>query len=440
MNKKIQRVAYFPKNTTVIEDAAAKVITRIVSDGTSLRDAVREVIRLANFNQQEVFGLLCMLQNYGQIGQGDFKNYWSAGWGQGAGEAGMDTNMGTNYFASNNKKVVTASSDDHFVLFAEINKLRSLGMTTAEIKEMNPELGYAIDVMEETDAVVASISSEIVKTAGENFDAGLFERILRQVKPIWENMKASGKTNASFEDIFHQVSGGRFPNINWHQIAPFVRRFIPDYEPLASVEPKGMGVGASSSSNTVTAQVPVPEGVPAAAPEVPGKEDISVEEDAPDMGNIENIGAGNDLATEAPMEQSTGGSVSAEVTPSPEELEEMAQQGPEWKIENLLSLEKALNYYEELSEQLETVVFNPNLKLSMEDVAKYDTIRNSIDAEINKINEAQKGKEKLEKKEDALEEEVNQPTEEISVEEPMEEPAPEVPGMSAPTKELEVTE
>ena len=432
--------AFYPKNTLVVEDAANKVITRVVSDGMNLKDAIREAIRLANFNQQDIFALLCRLESVGMAHYGDYKNYWVSGWGQGIGEAGTDTNNGTNYYASNNQKTITSEykPNEDFILFAEIDKLRSLGMTGEDIKSINPELENAVNIMEEIDSVVASVDKEILtKTAETEVEIdSLLKSLIEKAKPIYERLKEAGK-NIGIEEIIYKLSGGKFPNIDWAKYTPLIKTYIPDYQPLAAVEPKGMvfdKAQASGESKIVTAQELKDAPVETPAP----KEDISVEEAPETESVLDNLPKEDVSVDEAPSEEVSGGSVSAEVTPSPEEIEEMAQQGPEWQIENLLSIEKALNYYEELSKQLESVVFNPNLKLSIEDVAKYDRIRNSIDGEINKINEAQKGKEKLEKKEDKLKEEIEQPSKEISVEEPVaEEIAPTTP---IPKEEMTVEE
>ena len=107
----------------------------------------------------------------------------------------------------------------------------------------------------------------------------------------------------------------------------------------------------------------------------------------------------------------------------------------------MLSLTKAQKYFEALKESLEAVVYNENLKMDLDSVEKYDKVRAMIDGELERIDEAVKGKKKIEGKEQQLEDDV----EEASIEDaPVEEmPAPAAPAPApapAVKEELEVTE
>lgn len=534
MSKNLTKTAYYPRNTTLHEALATKVITRVVSDGISLRNAVREAIKVAELNKKDIFLLMSVLQDYGMVQNGDYKNYWSNGWGEGVGTEGLDTNMGTNYYASNNSKVVT-SENKFFELFDQVEKLRAFA-TDEEIISVNPELEPVIATMNRTQKIVTALDEKeaqvdipetffqkafnkaisiykqrenagakkpfeeiFYEVAGKGFEnvnwdalAPLVKKYipdyapLAHVEPITSSLKkaiwtgdagdelsdqnteeeiadleesfglsgvpypkkkhheasfditaalgvklsqeelsflqkALAKTveiyknnqgQKPFEEIFYSVSNNKFPNVNWEKLAPMIQKYIPDYKPLAHVEPR---VTASMQDEVIIAQAfpEAPEAAPA-VPEVPGA--------GLDALPAEEAGAADLTVDEAPAEE-IGGEVNVDVTPSPSELMQMAKEGPQWEIQNMLSINKAEEYYNQLKKELEAVVFNPNIKMDLNGIAQYDKVRNSIDGELNKIKEAIKGTEKIEKKQEKLEEEINSPEkEEISIEEVPAEP------------------
>jgi hypothetical protein len=582
MSKELTKKAYWTP-VSFHEVLSHKVITRVVSDGISLKDAVREAIKVAELNKQDIFMLLANLQDSGMVHNGDFKNYWSNGWGDGVGAEGIDAHKGTNYYATDKRKVVTAEERDMFNLFDYVDTLRSFA-SDEEIIESNPELDEVIAIMNNTQKIVTALnveeaaelaekqkgqpaqekqkeqppvsayqqafkkaidmylqreqagqtkpleeifnaitknqypnvpwaklapiiqkriknytplvninprganasedSSEFTvreampkpfnnpvgndtgdKIGDENFEEDLadleesfigkgtkaeevsslikeqsavYKRITRAQFEFVRIANASlGKVltaeelsymqsalnkamdlfeegfqnNKPLEEVFHYVTDGKMPNVDWHKLAPLVRKRpkLRNWEPLASVMD-------SSSLDLVTAQQkPV---APAAAPaeDAGGLEGLG--EEIPEEGTegVEELAVEEEVPTEDVPNEDVGGTVmNVEVTPNPDELIGMAQAGPEWEISNLLSIQKAEEYYNQLKKQLEDVVLNPNILIDLNGVAAYDKVRDMIDTELNKINEASKGKEKLEKKEEELEEEINEP--EMTVEE-----------------------
>ncbi len=464
MSKKLTKTAYYPRNTSLHESLALKVVTRVVSDGVSLRNAVREAIKIAELNKKDIFLLLSVLQDFGMVTNGDYKNYWTTGWGEGVGEQALDSSMGTNYFASSNGKTVTAEQNQMFELFEQIEKMRTFA-SDEEIVQENPELEEVIATMQTTEKVITAmddttpfLGDEGDKFSDENAEEDLADleesfgvkreplfnneasttlriltaafgprlsaedyiTLLQKVLPQVANIYKEKQGTVPFETIFHQQTGSKFPNVNWQKLAPMIQKYIPGYDPLAHVEPKNQApartpeqpamapVGASSNSRIVIAvEEPAEglEGLPEAAP------DANAPEAAPADVNVEEP----DLTVEEPAGEDE---VHATITPLPSELMEQAKNGPKWEINNLLSINKAEKYYTELKKQLEDVAINnPNINIDMEGNKKYDEVRNQIDAELGKIKEAIKGKEKIEKKEDKLETELK-PQETVSVEEP----------------------
>lgn len=465
-DKKLTKTAYYPRNTTLHESLAMKVITRVVSDNVSLRNAVREAIKVAELNKKDIFLLLSVLQDFGMVQNGDFKNYWANGWGEGVGTEGIDSNQGTNYYASNKQKVVTAEEKDLFDLFEQVEKLRAFA-SDEEIISVNPELEEVITAMNKTEKIVTALDvtgqANLEKPIQREVDIPetFFQKAFRKTVDLYKQKAQSG-AKQPFEEIFYQVTNGSMPNINWAKMAPIIQKFIPDYNPLAHVEPKvasvktaniwtndagdefgdedfskelqdledSFGVGeqtkakhpneASIKDEVVIAQMWQEE----LAPEVPAEAPTDAApatglDEVPEIPNEEGA-----IEVEEPTDDAGAGDVmNVEITPTPNELMELAKQGPAWEIQNMLSINKAEEYYNQLKKQLEEVAFNPNIKIDLNGIAKYDKVRNMIDGEINKIKDATKGKEKLEKKEDKLEEEIKQPEkQEISVEEPIEEP------------------
>ena len=544
MSNNLIKTAYYPRNTTIHEALAAKVITRVVSDGISLRNAVREAIKIAELNKKDIFLLMAVLQDYGMVQNGDYKNYWSNGWGEGVGTEGVDTNMGTNYYASGNGKVITAEDKKHFELFDQVEKLRAFA-SDEEIISVNPELEEVIATMNKTEKIVTALGGE--NSEGVEIPQTFFQKAFNKAVQVYRQREASGMKKP-FEEIFYEIAGKGFENVNWNALTPLIRKHIPDYDPLAHVEPTTASVKtaiwtgdagdqfsdenteeelsdledsfglsgipykkkheeASSFSKVVTAalgvtisqeelsfmqkalakaveaykksngtvpfedifhkisgskfpnidwqklepmiqkyipeyqalahsehgprmasmrdEVVIAQALPEVAPpaEGAGLDALPAEAGADDLTVEEAPVAGADDLTveEAPL--AGDNEVNIEVTPTPNELTQMAKEGPQWEIQNMLSINKAEEYYNQLKKELEAVVFNPNIKMDLNGISKYDKVRNMIDGELSKIKEAIKGKEKIEKKEEKLEEEIQSPEkEEISIEDVPAEP------------------
>jgi len=466
MSKKLTKTAYFPRNTSLHEALAAKVITRVVSDGISLRNAVREAIRIAELNKKDIFLLLSVLQDFGMVTNGDYKNYWSNGWGEGIGSEGVDANQGTNYFASNNQKVVTADQNEMFQLFDQIEKMRAFA-SDEEIVEVNPELEPIIATMQRTQRIVEAMEDDepvyVSKDPGGEEYIDELDRLHRSFgldDDEEPKIKGLGVEEASSNNLFVWAAGyseqelgliqkainmakadankgvnhlqtiqnifTQFPNINVEALkryliarAGFTEQELGDL--LSHVNPKNLGAPVAPRTTPETTE---PKGmeellrkqqqrqlVPAGA-SFKGRITVAVEEGAPaglqalpeDQAQADPVAAPEGDLTVEEGDASAG--MNVEATPSPAELTDMAQQGPQWEIDNMLSINKAEEYYNQLKKDLEAVAFNPNIKMDLNGISQYDKVRNMIDAELNKIKEAIKGKEKIEKKEYKLEEEV----------------------------------
>jgi hypothetical protein len=231
-------------------------------------------------------------------------------------------------------------------------------------------------------------------------------------KALQKAIESYKKNNGSvpLENIFHKISGNHFPNIDWHKLEPMIQKYMPEYRALEH-EQHGPVTASIRTAQDAGGLESLPAEAGAAAPaEAAPAPDLTVEEpEVPEAGAEDlTVEEGDDMGGDA-------GQVNVEVTPSPSELMQMAKEGPQWEIQNMLSINKAEEYYNQLKKELEAVVFNPNIKIDLNGIAKYDKVRNMIDGELNKIKEATKGKEKLEKKEEKLEEEIANP--EINVEE-----------------------
>jgi hypothetical protein len=162
---------------------------------------------------------------------------------------------------------------------------------------------------------------------------------------------------------------------------------------------------------------------------------ISFREDATDaadddLGNV-------DVEEEFSEGENLGGSVNAKVRPTPEEIESRLADAPKWEVRNILSIQSAEKFYDNLRKELEAVVFNENIVLDEDALTKYDQIRAKIDGEVDKISSAQKETKKLEEKETDLEEQFEeQPTEDLAAGElPTEEIIEEEVPTAAPAPE-----
>lgn len=452
---------------SAVDALARKVITRVVSDGQDLKSAIREAIKIAELNKQDVFYLLSRLQDFGMIHNGDYKNYWSTGLGLGIGPDSIEAVPGTNYFASNKSPIKTADLEkqaEMFQLFESVNNLRTAGITDEDILNINPEMKIIIDSMNEVDKYetaeldeefltkqaakidplrAVSIFQSMVLKAYKDFKDGKFDSfeesmkyhatqndlqsganlkrivdIVRRnypqipeyessqhylnhrdrdtesvLKPLAEKAKIiSQKNQVPFEDAFHFVSKGNFPKPNWRKLLDMIGLHGFSHEDVIASSNSRFVRQAQATPETAPAAVGPAAAAPAAAIEAPPQQGQEIAEEA----------------AAVPEESSAGEEVNVQVTPSPSELIEAAKQGPEWDIKNMLSLTKAQKYYESLKEQLENVVYNENLMMDLSSVEKYDKVRSMIDAELEKIDQAVKGKKKIENKEQELEENVEE--------------------------------
>jgi len=240
----------------------------------------------------------------------------------------------------------------------------------------------------------------------------------------WDADLPSGRTTESFE--------ARQKRINE------MRRKREEME--RGVEPKGMAIPDLSSSfagritvaigeNEAGGLEELPGAVPAAAPEAAPAGELTVEEpEAPT----------EDLTVEEP-EGDMGGQVEVKVSlnPQPHELMSAAKEGPQWEIDNNLSLQRAENYYTELKKQIDAINLSTLFTMTPEDTKPYNEVAEQIEAELSKIKEAIKGKEQIDKKKNKLEEEVAQP--ELEVEEIMG-PEPTQKAEIEPTEGIEEAE
>lgn len=468
--------AYYPRNTSLHESLAAKVITRVVSDGISLRNAIREAIKIAELNKKDIFLLLSVLQDFGMVQNGDYKNYWSNGWGEGIGTEGLDVNQGTNYYASNNQRVVIAETKQMFELFDQIEKMRAFA-SDEEIIEANPELEPVIASMQRTQRVVQAMGESdgpiyVSKDMGDEIPgehadelsrledaffgeedlgfesegtiknvlialAGVTEEqftVLRKAMQMaMEEKKKGVPVLKTIQHILHD-----FPNINVpalrsmflnqgyreSELGDLLGHVEPKQTPSSGLEHKYSpeGVEPKGMQELFQKQQQRQRQLSPAGASLRGRITVAVEE--PAAGGLETLPEQapatqeGELTVEEPeVTIEEGSKMNVEATPSPSELTQMAKEGPQWEINNMLSINKAEEYYNQLKKQLESVAFNPNIKMDLNGVSQYDKVRNMIDAELNKIKDAIKGKEKIEKKENKLEEEVKGENPELTVEE-----------------------
>jgi hypothetical protein len=321
-----------------IEQIARKVVSRVITDGIALDEAIKEAIKFADLDKQQIIHLCSTLQDYNMPYSGDGRSYFHTN--KELGDAVPVSRDGFNTYASlNNVKQI----------FAEIQQLKDQGMSNEQILDINPELEELIDALDNVE--------------------GKFGNILRDVN----NMEDVNNT----EEM--QIAARSTKNIKTAQEAE-----------VKEANPENL--------NEITNEEP--------------KEELSVDN--------EKLPENNEELPEEDL--SVAGEVSAKITPGPEELMSEIQKAPKWDVNNMLSVSKAESYFKKLKEELETVVYNENISIDMDGLNQYDKVREAIDKELNKIEEAQKAKEKLEKKEIDMQEKFQEdkPTEEL-IEEPQEE-------------------
>jgi hypothetical protein len=219
-------------------------------------------------------------------------------------------------------------------------------------------------------------------------------------------------------------------------------------------------VPASSNSKITTAALPGevidenPETQKATAQNVEGlkaepKADLEVPEVEPELG-----AEGDDFGDlEVPEDDALGGDLgaaeggtTAPIRPTPSDFMKKIEEAPKWEVANVLSMQMAESYFKNIQKDFDALTNNPNIDLAGSSaIGEYEKVRAKIEESLSKITEATKGAEKIEKKEDELEEKYEStgdvPTEEMIAGEPIEE-EPVVGGQPAIKEEptLEVPE
>ena len=129
----------YPFYHSLVEQLAAKVITRIAQDGVAMEDAIKESIHYADLDRQQVIHLCFTLQDYGLTANTDPKSYFYT-----------PSDMGKAFPSVDNGYVVYANKkNDLKPVFAAVEELRALGFTSQEITDINPELNDIMALMDE---------------------------------------------------------------------------------------------------------------------------------------------------------------------------------------------------------------------------------------------------------------------------------------------------
>ena len=220
----------------VVDLLANKVITRVVSDGQSLRNAIREAIKVGELNQQEVFQILARLQSIGMVHNGDPKNYWAGGYGEDLGPDAINAVPGTNYYASDNNKVVTSSlnkDSELYELFESIENLRDAGVDDEAMIKANPDIKDVLEAMSQHEMVVGARKADKATTAAIDEDPQSSFRAL-----VFEAINATKGTKISFEDAMRQSAEkhGLQPGANLKRIVDLVRQHNPNVPEYKDVE------------------------------------------------------------------------------------------------------------------------------------------------------------------------------------------------------------
>jgi hypothetical protein len=386
----MKKQATYPQRLSFVERLAKKVITRVVSDGIPLDNAVKEAVSFAQLNTQQIFHLCSVLEDWGQVFNGDPKNYFYTA-----------TDMGKQFPNSQNGYVVYASagnSEDKIQqVFKTITALKKQGFSDNDILAINGELKDVLNVINEfnTDYKTLVSEYEAAKTAPQQApEKGWMEKgkdwLGQQVQNI---MPQPG--------MVAQPASASVTRVVTSQVAP--EEVVDENPETKKATPGNIDrLKAAPEADLEVEEEPVL-----------GGEDTSIEEPA--------------LGGDMEVEEDLGGSVSAPVKPTPSELTSQLESAPKWEVKNVLSMQMAERFYKDIQKKLDEVVSNPNIdwSASPEAVAKYDKVRAKIEEALNKISEAQKGAEKIEKKEGELEQKYQTskdlPTDELIAGEPIEE-------------------
>jgi len=319
----------YPFYHSLVEQLAAKVITRIAQDGVSMEDAIKESIHFANLDRQQVIHLCFTLQDYGLSANNDPKSYFY-----------VANDMGKAFPSVDNGYVVYAGKKQGLnSVFAAVEELKALGFTNEEIVDINPELNNILKLINE----VESKYHNVMNSQGDELQMAAKSISTRTVKGQAVDVQAPTPDNLK------QVQDD----------APVVE---PDAAPAGEAPAEEMPTDAGGDETFFE-----DEGGEGAAP--------------------------------------AAGGATVTISPSPEELKEQISKAPKWTVENVLSIDKAKAYYEQLKKDLEEIVLNDKITIGEELMQQYNEQRSAIDEAINKIGDAQKDTKKLEKKEDDLESE-----------------------------------
>ena len=381
----------YPGYHSLVEKLAMKVISRVVHDGLDLGNAIKEAYNYAKLSRQQTIHMCAVLQDYGMQYNGDPKDYFY--YPGDLGKGFPNTENGYVTYASSDSKTVDGSMNRVFKTIAELKKQ---GFSNQEIAELNPDLIPIIDSMEEVVQDFNQISSEIDRASAP---AGPDQQGVATTAPAPES------------------STVQFPSQNSQPVG------------------EGMPMAAAfKSSRIVTAQDLEPEADVESA--TPGNVQNALEDANSDLGgegddaDLPPLPEGDELGgmdEGGDEEVDAGGDVSGTVKPSPSDLDSKISGAPQWEVDNILSIQSAENFYNNLRKELEAVVFNENITLDQAALSKYDGVRQKIDEQLDKISDAQKETKKLEEKEADLSEEF-----EVGNEEAL---PPEFEG-EAPTEEL----
>jgi hypothetical protein len=149
----MKKKAAYPQHLSFVERLAKKVITRVVSDGLPLDNAVKEAVSFAKLNTQQIFHLCSVLEDWGQVINGDQKNYFYTA-----------TDMGKQFPNSQNGYVVYASAkakDGRMKeVFKTVEALKKQGFTDKDILNINNELAEVLAVMNEFNADYKTLVSD----------------------------------------------------------------------------------------------------------------------------------------------------------------------------------------------------------------------------------------------------------------------------------------
>lgn len=403
MNKK----ATYPQRLSFVERLAKKVITRVVSDGLPLDNAVKEAISFAQLSTQQIFHLCSVLEDWGQIFNGDPKNYFHT-----------STEMGKQFPNSQNGYVVYASvagkNEKIQQVFKTVTALKKQGFTDQDLLNINGELKEVLSVINEFNTDYKTLVSE--------YEASKTAPAATPPQKGWVE-KGKDWLGQQVDNIMPQPGLAAVPAKSNAKVV--ISQVVP-------------GENIDENPNTEKATPKNIEGLGNSA-------DLEVPEEEPSLGGEE--GGMGDL--EVPEEEglgdaSMGGDVNASIKPTPSDLMTRIKQAPKWEVSNVLSMQMAESYLKNIQKDFDSLTNNPNINLSSSPaISEYEKVRAKIEESLNKISEATKGAEKIEEKEGELEQKYESPgdipTEEMIAGEPIEE-EPVAPASPQNKPTLEVPE